>query len=357
MNFSSPGQIVTVNLTLPMSVVKGAVFSSDGVTPVPFATVMGAQGVNTFFGNTDDFGRYSLLGMAAGPFTLTAQDPNSAITGSAVGTIVNVSTAVATNIVLDPSGTVTGRVLSSSGTPIANGEVLSISSGSAFTGGATADAQGNYRIERVPLGSVIVQGQDPFTGLSGAASGTLTAGGQQVAIQVTLPPTGTIRGRALRADGVTPAQNAEVVVGSLAAPGGFPAYVAFTTADSVGNYQVTGFPIGAARVVVSDPVDQTQFGFGDGNLTNVVPLTLDARFGNAVRLGVYAMNGADGFRYDVGCRGGLENGGTVDGRLTNAYAGTYQLSPSFPCMSIAAPDASGRQLTLGPPPATILSAL
>jgi hypothetical protein len=71
----------------------------------------------------------------------------------------------------------------------------------------------------------------------------------------------------------------------------------------------------------------------------------------------FKLDGADGFRYDVSCDGTLSDGGTVDRSLNDAYDGAYALfvaGTSFPCVSAALTEESGRQLRLGASASTIL---
>lgn len=356
---TSAGQIVTVNLTLPVSVVKGTVFRSNGTTPVPFPNVFGLQGDNSYFGASDENGFFSLFGIALGPFTITAQNPDSILTGTAAGTVTSVTAPLALNILIQPSGSFAGRVVDGSGATVSQADVGGSTEGGNFNFLTSADPQGNYRFDQVPLGNLFLQAADPSSGVSATGFGSLASDGQTTTVNFNLPSTGAVQGRVLTADGVTAASNADVSVQSFASVGPLGTVKRFASADAGGNYQVGGVPNGALRVTGDDPNNPASVGLADGVLTPPGPLFLNPRYGNAVRLGLVNLDGADGFRYDVDCWGGLNDGGTADRRLRAAYASSFvaqllgtSYSTLVPCLNTGALDLNGRQITVGPSSAT-----
>ena len=77
-SFAASGDMITIDLTLPISVIKGTVSYSDG-TFVPFPTVVISQtdsfgNVTTFLPATDANGGFEIVGLPLGAFTLSAQD-------------------------------------------------------------------------------------------------------------------------------------------------------------------------------------------------------------------------------------------------------------------------------------------
>jgi hypothetical protein len=120
---------------------------------------------------------------------------------------------------------------------------------------------------------------------------------------------------------------------------------------TTGGYTFTGVPAGDVQLVVFDNVTGA-VAIAAGVVTTGGVLTLNAQLGNGEGLGVN-LDGADGFRYDVTSNGALDSGGTVDRRLRRAYSEADILQVNgldFPALDAARPDATGRDLTLGPVP-------
>ncbi len=356
------GETVVANLTLPVSVIKGIVFFSDGVTPVPFPSVFAQQAdaagvVRTFFTNTNDGGGgYSLLGPAVGPFAVTAQDPNTGLTGTATGTLAALAVPAVANVSLQPSGSVTGLVLDTANNAVPFAQVAVTSAGTTFNRFGTADAQGVYRFDRIALGAFTFQAKDPSTGVTTSAIGALASAGETAAINVNLPPTGTVTGTVLDVDGMTPKAGVTATVENYGDAGPLGTFIVRTATSAAGEFQVAGVPVGTARATgynqTGKILPDTVRGYAEATLAAGGSTAVSIVLGNAVPFGLALnLDGADGFRYDVNCRGELFTGGTVDRRLVNAYRRAALLrvnGPIPPCVLAGRLEDGGREVVIGP---------
>ncbi len=377
-SFAVNGDVVTLNLQLNLSVVRGTVSYSDG-TVVQFPTVVISQtdaagNVTTFLPQTDVNGNFGLLGLPAGTFTLYAQDSNTGISSTSTLTLASISQPEVINVILQ-SGTVTGIVRDSNGNPAPFTQVAIASLLNGFNQFNSTDSFGVYKFTRVPLGSFTVQavffnGNETFA----SADGVLATDGQVFNADITMPATGTVFGTIFSSDGITPATNPTVSVIGLDSVGPEGTFNRQTGADTLGNYQINGVQVGAVQVAadtsfsaspsaptVLGPVSGAgSVGVATGVLTTDSPLNLNITLGNGFsfrQIGIADLDGLDTFRYDVTCDGQLNDGGTTDRRFNDAYDDTYQLSLStgafsrqFPCLSAATLDSTGREVTLGPIP-------
>ena len=132
--------------------------------------------------------------------------------------------------------------------------------------------------------------------------------------------------------------------GSIGPLGYFERYL---VTDDAGAYLLQSVPAGLVQVV-----GYGWSGVANGVVTAGATSTMDVTAGNGVPLGAN-LDGADGFRYDVGSSGVLGDGGTADRRLSDAYDGMYDLrtnAVSFPYVSVAEMEDNGREFVLGPQP-------
>ncbi|MFL6388274.1 MAG: carboxypeptidase regulatory-like domain-containing protein [Terriglobales bacterium] len=359
-SFVANGDLVTIDLTLPLSVVSGSVRYSDG-TVVPFPTVVISStdslgNVNTFLPATDANGGFSIIGLSLGALTISAQDTNTGIVATSTLTLTDVTQPQVLNLVL-LSGTVGGLVRDSNGNPVPFTQVALATTGTSFNLFGSTNSLGVYQFTRVPLGPFTVQAFLSANQTFATVDGAISTDGQVVILDVNMPATGTVFGTVFDSDGLTPAINpfvSAVTIDSFGPEGNF---FGGTTADALGNYQIDGVQVGSLQVAALDQTG-TSAGATTGVLTASAPLNLNITLGNAIsfrRFGLIDLDGADGFRYDVSCDGQLNDGGTVDRNFNDAYDGMYQASLSgadfvrqFPCLSAATFEAAGRQLVLGP---------
>jgi hypothetical protein len=359
-NFVANGDVITIDINLPLSVVRGTVSYSDG-TVVPFPTVVISQvdsfgNLTTFLPQTDANGGFGIVGLPLGTFTLFAQDPNSGILSTSNVTLTDVTQPEVLNVTL-LSGAITGTVRDNNGNPVPFAQVAVATIGANFNLFGSTDSFGVYRFSRVPLGPFTVQAFLNFNQTYANGDGALLTDGQVATVDINMPATGTVFGVIFGADGITPAVNPFVSVVSIDSFGPEGNFNGQTTADALGNYQINGVQVGSLQV---GAVDQsgTSAGTATGVLTTNSPLNLNITLGNAIsfqRFGLIDLDGADNFRYDVSCDGQLNDGGTVDRQFNDAYDGMYQSNLAgpdfvrqFPCLNSATFEAAGRQLVLGP---------
>jgi hypothetical protein len=379
--FSTLGQTETINLTLPLSILSGTVTYSDG-TPVSYPTVFVMQtdslgNVTTYYSSsTDESGDYTVYGVSQGVFTVFAQDSSSGLSGSASSSIVQLATSVQLTVALQPSGTVSGTVQIWTGGAVPYDGVVVSSSAIQFDRSTSADANGNYSMSYVAVGQVAVSADSPSAtyAIGGATSGAIVSSGQTLTLNVPIAQTSTVEGTVFASDGATPVPNAYVAVENSGLGGGLADYRYYQrlsegyvpyTADSNGNFQVTGVPIGTVQVKASAP-DGSTAGWISGTLSTSSTLSLSPVFGNATTFpsGTYLLTDPNGFVYDIACDGSLSQGGqNAPGGLVASYSGAASLlvnqnSPAF-CLSrdTGALDQNGQQVTLGPRPGGAANAL
>lgn len=343
------GGQVTVDITLPVSVVHGHVRFSDG-TGVSHASVfvLDATGDTRYSSSAID-GAYAIFAVAPGPFVVTAQDSDSGLNAAVAGVLPLAGGVVTIDVLMPPSGTVTGVLTDAAGHPISETYVALVSANLDFQRYAATDENGVFTFNRVQAGAVYVQ-----AGFSdGAAYRYVAASGEVVANQtLTLALAwtggGTVTGTVTTAAGTVPG-NVLVAIRGFSGMGPQGMHSAILQTDT---YTFTEVPAGAVQLVVYD-LDEQTIAVADGVVTMGGTLVLNATLGNGIEVGRY-LDGADGFRYDVRTDGSLEDGGTVNGSLRRAYSGADMLQVNglqFPFLDAARPDdASDRELMFGPVP-------
>lgn len=359
-NFVANGDVVTINFTLALSVLKGTVAYSDA-TVVSFPTVIvsttDANGnVKTFLPTTDVNGNFGVVGLPLGTFSVSAQDPNFGVTATATVNIVDVNQPVVLSMILK-SGTVTGTVKDSNGNPVAFAEVALSSSAIGFDRFTSTNNLGIYTFDRVALGPFSVQAA--VFGTLSTTSGVVTADGQIVTADISMPQLSSAFGTVFKSDGTTPLTFATVGLVNLDSFGPMGSFQLQSSTDSFGNYQFNPVQVGNIQIWSVDPSDRNSAGIATAALTANSPLNLNVVLGNAYTFFVpffqtFNLDGADGFRYDVYCTGELLDGGTVDRHLNDAYDGAYLLNVNgdsfgrrFPCLNAGTLDVARRQISLG----------
>ena len=148
------------------------------------------------------------------------------------------------DVTLNALGAVTGRLTSFDGATALAGAEITVSSFEAIPGSeharetrflATTDADGVFRVDGVPAGSISVRAHDEITGLSAVGSGTLVTEGQVVRVDLRATPTGTVQGLVRRADGTPLDETAAVPTVSISSHG-------LSRAVTARSYEFTGIP-------------------------------------------------------------------------------------------------------------------
>lgn len=206
---------------------------------------------------TNSSGQYTLdTDLGTGTYNISAILPANHLPKTIGGVAVVGGNQYTVDMLLDPSGILSGRITSAAdGSPLAGAFVSA--SGGGFFGYATTNETGYYRITD-GLGTATYTlfasyGLD-FNFLPGVS---VTQGSEtsNVDIQITVTPSGTIRGRVTNSTG-SPMESVTVSADGDAGSG-------LNTTDSNGDYIIeTGLGTGTYNVTVSETgfVEQTQTG-------------------------------------------------------------------------------------------------
>ncbi|WP_291983730.1 carboxypeptidase regulatory-like domain-containing protein [Luteitalea sp.] len=123
-------------------------------------------------------GTFTLPAVLAGPYSasLTSVVGGFTLRGSAAGAVV-AGQAAALDVALQPTASVTGRVLRADGTTAAVGAEVTVIAGASGAVRVTVPvlAGGTFRADGIPLGVLTIRVDDPFTGGVGLVSGLTAA--------------------------------------------------------------------------------------------------------------------------------------------------------------------------------------
>jgi alpha-mannosidase len=183
-----PASSRTVDLTLPLSVVRGTASFSSGV-PVrfPAAFLQTPDGLfSAFAAVSDELGRFVIFGAPAGAFRLSVQDADSALLTTIAGELIRLDVPATVEVQLPRAGRVTGRVVGRDGKGMAFARVALESTG--FVRFASADAEGVYEFRKVGAGPVSVYATSFVDGaqLNGGAAGHLAPSDELARLDVVL---------------------------------------------------------------------------------------------------------------------------------------------------------------------------
>jgi uncharacterized GH25 family protein len=250
---STQGETAVVNLTLvPVGAVTGRVTQNG--SPVDHATVeitAGESGFNftSLKATTDPNGSYRFTGIPVGVFRVSVTNGPGGLAGGATGTINSGPEPLPDTVVditLAPSATVAGTVFRFGGAITVNGaHITATVNGRIFE--TSTDANGNYRIDWLPLGQIQVQAEAP-TGFDRGIAIPVTASqpGSTVTANVTLNGVGNVTGSALDSNGSALfSGNVTLTNDSLQPPINMTVPV-----DASGHYSITGAPAGPSRLTL-----------------------------------------------------------------------------------------------------------
>ena len=247
---ATPNASVQIQLQ-PLGYLPVRVVRNDGVTRATNATVVLQNGGGARQKDVDGNGEVTFADLALGGYSLVAfsriggELHNGAITG------VNV-TARGTNALvilqLPGVGQVQGTVLASDGlTPAPNAE-LALTFQDAPYGGETvsglSDAQGRFSFSDVPVGRYRLTAASQS--LAASTNGTISLAGQTNNLAMQLGASGTVLGRLVRADRVTPVGDQDVVL-TYASQSANPG-IAFLHVGAAGRFEFDHIPVGAIHV-------------------------------------------------------------------------------------------------------------
>ena len=274
---AGPGATLEMTVSLTTTgTVRGHFLRAGSTTPIPFGSVKlianGATIGQTTTAGVDDVGSFSFSYVPAGSFRLEAQDPQTARSGIAVGTIATEGETVTVDVVAQGIGRVQGLVTSNG---LAQpGAIVRITSGNNLDTITIADSTGHYAIDGVPEGHIVVSASLSGNFLTGTTSGNLTGEGSVLTLDVALRDSGRLTGHVLDADGATAAPLSLVTV-QVGGTGG--ANLQATT-DFNGGFVFDRVPAGFAALTadVLGSIDKAK-GSADvaGSQTTDVTLTLN----------------------------------------------------------------------------------
>jgi hypothetical protein len=274
---AGPGATLEMTVAITTTgTVRGHFVRADGTTPIPFGSVKlvanGATIGQATTAGVDDVGSFSFSFVPAGSFRLEAQDPQTARSGIAVGTLATEGEIADVRIVAQGIGRVNGLV-TSNGAP-RPGAIVRITSGSNLDTTTLADGTGHYAIDGVPEGHIVVSASLSGNFLTGTTSGNLAGEGSVLTLDVALRDSGRVTGHVVDAGGVTTAPISLVTV-QVGGTGGANLQ---TTSDFAGAFAFDRVPAGFAKLTaeVLGSIDKAS-GVADvaGSATTDVTLTLN----------------------------------------------------------------------------------
>ncbi|PYX67449.1 MAG: hypothetical protein DMG78_27840, partial [Acidobacteria bacterium] len=292
------GQDMTQNLrllgtgTVNVTVVDGA----GAPVSTAFVTLTETAFPNASFGGSLDASNQGVLpfpNVFEGSFSVQVQDQFGR-GGRASGTLPQGTVSVNAQVQLTTTGTVQGHLyMPDAATPIPNASVQLTANGvgiGQFTSLGSGDV-GSYSFQYVPAGPVELKAQDPLTGRTGIAAGTITTQGQVLTLDVKAQGLDMIQGLVTSNGAPEPAAVVTIVSGN---------FQATTNADASGKYLINGVPEGVIVATAS---------LGDGFLSGTASAPVNGD-GNTLTLDV-----------------ALRSSGTVTGQVLQAD-GVTPASPS-----------------------------
>lgn len=195
--------------------IEGKILSPDMKSTVSNAQlVLYHQRFESPFGFfvSDSNGNYRFEHVPEGNFRIEVFDPVSGRKAKAYGQIKAEGEIVKLDIRLEGRGNVEGIFYEAEGiTPIAGAEVKIRGKGTfPFETVTITNSSGKFSFSQVGEGDFELEGLDRSTGLRGKAVGKIEYDGQTILLNIYAQGSGTVKGKVLKADGVTPSPNSIV---------------------------------------------------------------------------------------------------------------------------------------------------
>jgi hypothetical protein len=354
-SFSSNGASVTIDLTVPVSLVQGSVFEHDGSKPADYVSVFATQTLSTgtvvtYYSQSDIGNTFQIVGIQPGAFTLSASD-YTGLSATASGNLASATSVQTVNMYLQTAGTVTGTLKDALGNPLADKAITITSSSSSAQVDAYTNESGVYTLPDVATGTIVAEYLDGGTVL-GSSTGTLSTEGSTLTLNIQLL-SGKVSGVVYQSDGKTPAAGVPVTVVNYDAEVGNITNSVAVNASSNGTYTANNVLGGTVHVNVlntspaASGVNQVTLTPGGSASVNVT-LGTAASFDPSTKTA--NLTGSDGYLYDVDCKGRLVNGGVSDHTEAafNLAEQLYTTGLSVPpCYLQYESDLNGREVTLG----------
>ncbi|HSH14446.1 MAG TPA: carboxypeptidase regulatory-like domain-containing protein, partial [Verrucomicrobiae bacterium] len=236
--------VATVNIQLqPLGSLPVNVVRQDGVTPAQNTTVLlsGKQQ------DTDDSGAVRFDNLALGNYTITAisRTGGELRNGARISTpLTQPGTNPPVTITLPGVGAVNGIVVGSDGTtPVTGAEVVITFQAPVFSGQrvtAVTGGDGRFAFGDVPVGDYRVTAAS--VSLASALTASISTGGETDELTLRLGDSGSITGRLVRADRVTPVEGIDVLA-AYASQSANPGR-AFVRSSPDGTFAFGNIPVG-----------------------------------------------------------------------------------------------------------------
>ena len=272
--------------------VTGTFVAPDGRTPVANAQIVLTTRSNVrAFTQTNHAGRFELLAIPVGGFTVEGHDPLTGRLGRASGELVAEGQIADVTIVEAGRGVVEGFVLQADGATTVPGASVSLRVAS-FAGTqlhVTTKDDGSFRFEGVAVGAFTLEAFNAQSAARGSSAGEVAFEGQAVVQNVTLSGVATIHVRVVDADG-QPAGNASVQIG-----GGSQLSNRQGSTDVNGEATFDLLPLGNYRVVARSLAESHNGGIAETELTEfgqTAEALVNLRGTGRVAVTVLASNGS-----------------------------------------------------------------
>ncbi|MGH9459947.1 MAG: hypothetical protein ACRD1X_01925, partial [Vicinamibacteria bacterium] len=345
---TDPGQTFVIDLELPVNVVKGSVFESDGTTVVQNAMVAlyleGTFEVRTSTADAD--GAFSLLNAPTGRHELVAEDAFGLVGRRAVA-VPPLELVIQQDVLLPTFGTIRGTVLDASGSPpIERTQVELTNANLNAPRTVLPDTSGVFQFDRVATGSFTVT-YDDFSRadmVPGSTTDRLTEAGSFP--EITLPDLGDVSGRLRASDGSETTPGGEFAPVIVEGRGQESRAGIATKSGEVslvdGTYRVEGVPAGEVTVTI---ITEAGAGASTGAVEAGVETTdLDVRLGTAMALPI-ELGVLGGHRHELQADGSVLGEHLLGGSEVTLSNVTVN-GKAYPSLASAVPDSSAA--ILGP---------
>ncbi|MCK5058547.1 MAG: carboxypeptidase regulatory-like domain-containing protein, partial [Candidatus Aminicenantes bacterium] len=249
---------IQATIKTPGGIVYGQVLTAEGqpVTGARVQLLEIEEGDITGFDRTrsytvtDSSGnyRFDYVRILNDPFTIEVLDPASGKIETVKSKLWSNGQRYLVNIIIRGRGNLTGRVITTAGTPVANASVWAKAEnvGESEIFSTKADENGEYLISDVPIGRVNLHAASGS--LYGTASASISAPGELATIDITVVggTFGSVIGRVLQHDAITPVAGSYVVLVT-----GYGERAVNT--DENGYFQFASVPTGKIVVKAYDP--------------------------------------------------------------------------------------------------------
>jgi len=213
----------------PTGRIEGTVFRREGGVAAAVEVRLSQPRVETVLTGAD--GRFAFEQAPLGNWSLTVADATTGDQGQASGVLATAGATAIADVTLNGVGTVRVTVRDAGGS-VVPGASVSVTSSAGRGYSALTDGTGLATVPQVLAGAITATAVHPANGTRGTATGTLVAAGQ-LDLGVALQATGTLRGRVLTPDGLSPVAGASVATGFATA-----------TTGADGGYEFTDAPLG-----------------------------------------------------------------------------------------------------------------